>query len=43
MQRPPSAAGFDVFSLSGFPLSGSRLALEFGPVERKILYFNPAL
>lgn len=42
-KHPPSAAGFDVFSYRGYLLSGSRLSLEFGPLERKILYFNPAL
>jgi len=42
-ERPPSAAAFDVFSGAGFPLSNSRLVLEFRPLERKVLYFNPAL
>jgi hypothetical protein len=42
-KRPPSAAAFDIFSSAGFPLSGSRLVLDFKPLERKILYFNPAL
>jgi hypothetical protein len=42
-KRPPSAAAFDFFSGAGFPLSDSRLVLEFKPLERKILYFNPAL
>jgi hypothetical protein len=41
-KRPPSDAAFDIFSGLGFPLSGSRLVLEFKPLERKILYFNPA-
>ncbi|MCX6578542.1 MAG: hypothetical protein NTV82_19420, partial [Candidatus Aminicenantes bacterium] len=42
-KRPPSAAAFDFFSGAGFPLSDSRLALEFKPLERKVLYFHPAL
>jgi hypothetical protein len=42
-KRPPSAAAFDFFSGAGFPLSDSRLILEFRPLERKILYFHPAL
>jgi len=42
-KRPPSAAAFDFFSGAGFPLSDSRLILEFKPMERKVLYFHPAL
>jgi hypothetical protein len=42
-KRPPSAAAFDFFSGAGFPLSDSRLVLEFKPLERKVLYFHPAL
>jgi len=42
-KRPPSAAAFDFFSGAGFPLSDSRLILEFEPLERKVLYFHPAL
>ena len=42
-KRPPSAAAFDFFSSAGFPISDSRLILEFKPLERKVLYFHPAL
>jgi hypothetical protein len=42
-KRSPSAAAFDIFTSERFPLSDSRLVLEFKPLERKILYFNPAL